>query len=217
MLQSGIGKIQSECCLVLASGSPRRRDILSKTLPELTFHIVPALGDEPRPELDDRLKKEPWLYPEKAASFKAEEVFHRLLKDDSFKGRKEGKDLVVIGADTVVYHDQFLLKPRCKDEARRTLERLRNDTHQVYTGVAIFSQRLPLPALFSVKTDVTFDDISTEDIEAYIATEEPLDKAGAYGIQARGSSFVTEIKGDYFNVEGFPVHAFCRTLKRLFL
>lgn len=214
MLQPLVNKLESECCLVLASGSPRRRDILKKCLPDLNFHILPSIEDEPRPGSD--FSKEPWRYPEFSAKFKAQEVYERIRNNPEHRPDKGAKNLVVVGADTVVYHQKFLLKPRSEHEARETLKSLSGRTHQVYTGVAIYSDLKKDPEVFSVTTDVTFDNLSNEAIDAYVKSGEPMDKAGAYGIQARGSSFIKEIRGDYFNVEGFPVHAFCRKIKELF-
>nr|MCR5041435.1 Maf family protein [Clostridia bacterium] len=119
----------------------------------------------------------------------------------------------VLAADTVVCLDGAVLgKPKDVDDARRMLSELSGNTHCVYTGVCI---RRPgkEPVVFYEKTDVTFYELSEEEINDYVATGEPMDKAGAYGIQGRGCLLVREIRGDWCNVVGLPVARVVRALR----
>lgn len=151
---------------------------------------------------------------------------------------------LVIGADTVVVVDgKILEKPADKAEARAMLRSLSGRQHEVHTGVALLlsRQRRPSPApdaggkqadlgvaaeegarpgvfrisTFSVCTQVAFCDLPEDAIEAYIETDEPFDKAGGYGIQGHAACFITGIEGCYYNVMGFPLHAFCAALKHM--
>jgi septum formation protein len=118
----------------------------------------------------------------------------------------------VIGADTVVVLDGTILgKPQDKAEAFSMLKALSGRTHAVYTGVSIIAPGKETN--FNVKTDVVFWELTDDEINAYINTGEPFDKAGAYGIQGQGSVFVKEIKGDYFSVVGLPVSKTVRELR----
>ena len=105
-------------------------------------------------------------------------------------------------------------KPCDKHDAFRMLKAFSNNTHQVCTGVCILQGNMTMKT-FSETTDVTFGSIDDETIRAYIETGEPMNKAGAYGIQALGATLVKKINGDYFNVVGFPIHHFCTQLKAL--
>lgn len=115
-------------------------------------------------------------------------------------------DAVVLGADTIVVVDAEVLgKPGSGAEAVRMLRRLRNRQHEVITGVAVVSARAPRERTASVLTRVTMRDYSDAEIERYVATGEPLDKAGAYAVQARGEGLVARVDGCYTNVVGLPV------------
>jgi septum formation protein len=114
------------------------------------------------------------------------------------------KDSIVIGADTLVYLDGSPLgKPKDAREAARMLRLLSGRTHRVYTGLAVIDGDRSLAEY--ERTDVTFRELDDDEIESYIRTGEPLDKAGAYGIQGQGALFVERIRGDYYNVVGLPV------------
>lgn len=124
-----------------------------------------------------------------------------------------GKGKIVIGADTVVAIDrQILGKPKDEQEALRMLTLLSGREHSVYTGVTILS--IDKIITFTTETKVTFYPLTKAEIRAYIATGEPMDKAGAYGIQGKGALLVKELKGDYFNVVGLPVSRLWRELRQ---
>lgn len=179
--------------IILASASPRRRELL-QMLDLGDFNVMPADVDEKLPELT----------PD-------ETVIHIALQ----KARKvadacSAEDLI-IAADTLVYLDGAALgKPETADDAKAMLRRLSGATHAVYTGVALLKNNRELA--FAEKTDVFFRDISEEEIETYINTGEPMDKAGAYGAQGKGAMFIRRIEGDFFNVVGLPV---CRLVTAL--
>jgi len=187
--------------LILASTSPRRRELLA--LLGLPFDVVPSRFDEDALPPDGLA---PADYVTRLASGKAAEV----------AARTEG-DALVIGADTtVVLGGDFLGKPADTEDARAMLRRLSGRTHQVYTGLCL----VPVQASIAGKavtdfavTDVTFGSIPEDALLAYVATGEPLDKAGAYGIQGRALSFIPAIHGDYFNVVGLPLNRLSIMLK----
>lgn len=127
-------------------------------------------------------------------------------------------DALVLAADTVAHHDGALLeKPADAEDARRMLRSLSSGAHRVCTGGALAHAATGREVLFSEVTRVRFADLSDEEIDAYIATGQPLDKAGAYGIQqGLGSVFVEKIEGDYHNVVGLPLRRFYRALRANF-
>lgn len=172
---------------ILASKSPRRQYLLKQA--GLDFLVVPSRLDE-----NKMAKNAPEEYVIKLAEAKAEDVAQKYPES------------WVIGADTiVVIGDAILGKPRSKDDARNMLLRLSGQTHQVYTGFAVCCKAEK--RLFSqvVKTDVLFKELSDEEIQWYIHTPEPFDKAGAYAIQGMGTFLVRSIHGSYTNVVGLPV------------
>jgi len=196
--------------IVLASGSPRRQEILNNIL-KLGVDVVPSTFEENL----DKSQFTPASYVEENARQKALEVWGRL--------RAAGKtpDLI-IGSDTVVSQGEKILeKPRDEPHAVEMLKSLSGQTHKVYSGVALLyppgagQGEAPGQKCFTEVTDVTFAKLSDPVISAYVASGEPMDKAGGYGIQEVGGSFVSGINGDYFNVMGFPMHAFCRVLREL--
>lgn len=172
---------------ILASKSPRRRYLLKQA--GLDFLVVPSRVDENKTSMRD-----PEKYVIELAEAKASDVGQHY------------PDSWVIGADTiVVIGDAILGKPRSKDDAKNMLSRLSGQTHQVYTGFAVCCKTRK--RLFSkvVKTDVLFKELSDEEIQWYIHTPEPFDKAGAYAIQGLGTFLVRSIQGSYTNVVGLPV------------
>ena len=180
--------------LILASSSPRRKELLENL--RLTFAISSSDVDE---------SFEPGLSPEEVvmelAHRKAEIIF------------KKNPDAFVIGADTIVVaNGQILGKPANEAEACNMLKRLSGRQHDVYTGVSIMSPKSSTQ--FFEKTEVWFWELTDEDILHYVQSGEPLDKAGAYGIQQLGSMLVKKINGDYFAVVGLPVARTIRELKR---
>lgn len=199
--------------LVLASSSPRRKEIFGAACPNLKLEIVPSTAEE---NLDLSLYEgRPWAYTEETAKLKAKEVFERLgeNKDDQ-------RELVVVGADTVVTCENVIRgKPTDADDAFKLLKLLNGRTHIVYSGVVILrglGGELKEERVFHEATKVTFDNLSDEIIRAYVATGEPLDKAGAYGIQGYGGTLIKGIEGCYFNVVGFPLHHFCKKMIDIF-
>jgi septum formation protein len=124
---------------------------------------------------------------------------------------------VIVGADTIVFHqDQILEKPLDPDHACEMLQQLQGEWHTVFTGFALLKPRDNIRLVQYEKTRVKFLPLTTEYIRHYVDSGEPMDKAGAYGIQERGALMVEKIEGCYFNVMGFPIAAFYREFKRLF-
>lgn len=179
--------------LVLASASPRRQELLRNAGIEFVVqpaHIpeVPQNGEEPR------------SYAERLAREKAQAVFRQRPQD------------VVLGADTVVVVDQQILeKPRDAEDAARMLKMLSGREHVVITGVCLTGTGFE--GVGSETTKVTMETISDTDIRHYVATDEPMDKAGAYAIQGMASRWIPRIEGDYSNVVGLPVALVYRMLK----
>lgn len=173
--------------IVLASGSPRRRELM-EMLGIDNLKIIPAKGEERPP----RGAEPPDLVMALAAA-KAREVARLCPAED-----------IVIGADTIVWaRGQVFGKPRDEADAERMLRVLSDSTHQVYTGVCVIKDgeedcRYDMTA-------VTFRRLTDGEIKAYIATGEPMDKAGAYGAQGKAALFVRGIEGDFFNVMGLPL------------
>ncbi|MCJ2163965.1 MULTISPECIES: Maf family protein [unclassified Pseudodesulfovibrio] len=181
------GPFQSLSPIILASGSPRRRELLSDL--GLAFEVHPSILDEPMPEQDES----PLDYALRMAEIKTRDVAQRF------------KEKTVIGADTIVVHKHRIMgKPESKLDALEMLTALSGETHQVVTGFCLI---LPDGSTVSeaVSTDVDMR-LSTEaELMGYIETGEPMDKAGAYAIQGIGTFLVTGIRGSYTNVVGLPV------------
>ncbi len=182
--------------IILASASPRRRELLEGLGLELT--ICPAKGEE---------------HPEPGLS--GGETAKRLSRAKCLEIASQAEeDAVVIAADTVVcLDDEILGKPADEEDAARMLKALSGRDHRVYTGVTVARGGRVLSDF--EETAVHFRPLSEREIAAYIATGEPMDKAGAYGIQDRASLFVRGIEGDYFNVVGLPLCRLGEMLKQL--
>jgi septum formation protein len=177
--------------LVLASASPRRRELLTQA--GFVFSVHPAHIPE-----DLLPGEEPIAYVTRLAREKAEAVFRELSGDRAYV------DLAVLGADTTVTLDGHILaKPEDAADAARMLRMLSGRTHRVITGVAVVTARRVEVA--AEVTAVRFLALSEAEIAAYIATGEPMDKAGAYGIQGRAAQWIPRIEGCYFNVVGLPL------------
>lgn len=177
--------------LILASASPRRKELLENA--GLSFQVQVSDVDE-----------------SVFSHLPPEEMVQALAKAKAEAVAKENRDSLVIGSDTVVVLENKVLgKPADRDDAFRMLSSLSGKTHYVYTGVCITDGRADT---FVSKTAVTFFELTKEEIEGYVATGEPMDKAGAYGIQGRGSLLVKEISGDYFTVVGLPVAMVARKI-----
>lgn len=182
--------------VVLASGSPRRRELLGQMGIE-DFEVLPAQGEETAPE-----GLAPDALVARLALQKAREV--AALRPEA----------TVIGADTVVALDGRVLgKPSDEEEAREMLSALSGRRHQVYTGMAVLSGGQAFTRVEC--TQVEFRPLTEEEIAAYVATGESMDKAGAYGIQGRACVFIRGIQGDYYNVVGLPVCALHELLAQL--
>lgn len=183
--------------LVLASASPRRRELLAQA----GLHFVVDAADIPE-------VAEPG---EDAATFvlrlaeeKAQAVWARRAASEPQVVAEEGDPLVVLGADTcVLCQGEILGKPRDQADARRMLEMLSGRTHQVLTGLAAVTAN---ESFADVEiTQVTFNVIEEAELVRYLASGEPLDKAGAYGIQGYAARWIPRIEGDYFNIVGLPI------------
>ena len=181
--------------LILASGSPRRRELLAHF--GVPFAVIPAVGPEDPPAGLDAGPTAMAL-----SQAKAEEI---AIKHPGS---------AIIGADTVVEVDGTILgKPRDEADASRMLRLLSGRDHSVYTGVTVMGNGKTVSAF--ERTKVFFRPVTDREIEAYIATGEPMDKAGAYGYQGLASLFVEKIEGDYFNVIGLPLCLLGRMLAKL--
>lgn len=197
--------------IILASGSPRRKELLAQA--GYDFDVCPSLSEE------DLEVMAPSEYVMLLAKMKADEVCNRLIAEDvGRRVKKLPERFVVLGADTVVsLNGRILGKPYDYDDAYNTLNSLSDQTHQVYTGVCLIyvEGRAKTSSSFFEKTDVTFYPVSHNEIIQYLATNEPFDKAGSYGIQGKGGLFVKRIEGDYNNVVGLPLARVYHKLEEL--
>ena len=187
--------------IILASASPRRKELLAKA--GISFTVIPAAGEE------KRTSEDPGEAVQQLARDKAEWVARSLAECE------EGT--LVIGSDTiVVFENRILGKPKDCRDAAETLEKLQGNTHQVYTGVTVLERKAgkSMEHTFFESTDVTFYPVSREEIQDYIATGEPMDKAGSYGIQGLFGIYVKGICGDYNNVVGLPVARLFHEMKK---
>lgn len=170
----------------------------------MDFEILPAKGEE------HITKDSPAEAVQELALNKAQEIAQQLEKKDL------NEDILVIGADTVVaYEGKILGKPKDEQDAVRMLTMLSGNTHSVYTGVALLMTKNGMweKRTFYEETKVTMYPMSQEEIAAYVATGEPMDKAGAYGIQGKCAIYIKRIEGDYNNVVGLPVARIYQELK----
>ena len=187
--------------IILASASPRRKELLAKA--GISFTVIPAAGEE------KRTSEDPGEAVQQLARDKAEWVAQSLAECE------EGT--LVIGSDTiVVFENRILGKPKDRRDAAETLEKLQGNTHQVYTGVTVLERKAGkwVEHTFFESTDVTFYPVSREEIQDYIATGEPMDKAGSYGIQGLFGIYVKGLCGDYNNVVGLPVARLFHEMKK---
>ena len=185
--------------VILGSNSPRRRELLG--LLGAPFKVIVSDVEE----FTEKTKPEDVVCD--LSLQKAVNVFDKCTAEG---------DCVVIGSDTIVALDELILgKPKDAEDAFCMLKKLQGNKHQVYTGVALIIRKGDEvhKKVFYEKTDVYMHEMSDDDISRYIATNEPYDKAGSYGIQGIGSLFVKQIKGDYFNVVGLPVSMLNKVLK----
>lgn len=185
--------------IILASQSPRRRELLTQI--GLKFEVIPSTVEEVITSAN------PVEVVQELAQQKARDVAE-------VTGREMAKDsLLVIGADTiVVYEGKILGKPEDKEDAVRMLTMLQGKEHSVYTGVALLSGEQEI--VFAEETRVQMCPMTPEEILWYVNTGEPMDKAGAYGIQGLCARFIRQIQGDYNNVVGLPVGRIYQELKK---
>jgi len=182
--------------IILASDSPRRRELLSIFGESMSF-----------------------VSPECAEVMDSHEPVSTVMAlafEKAFDVAKRYPDKVVIGADTVVFREVILGKPTDREDAKKMLMHLSGHWHSVYTGIALIELSKGIKCVDVVETKVKMAKLSNEMIEAYLDTQEPMDKAGAYGIQGKGSALIEGIQGDYFNVVGLPIHLLCKHLKAYF-
>ena len=183
--------------IILASASPRRKELLEQI--GLTFDVI--VSDAP----EVITKSEPSEVVEELSLQKAKAVAQKIAADGA----------VVIGADTIVCQDGKIMgKPKDKEDASKMLDRLAGNTHSVFTGVTVIADGACVRT-FSCETKVRVYPMTQQEIWDYIETGEPMDKAGAYGIQGRFAAWVEAIEGDYNNVVGLPVSALWQVLKTL--
>ncbi|MDK2835534.1 MAG: nucleoside triphosphate pyrophosphatase [Thermosediminibacterales bacterium] len=181
--------------IVLASASPRRKELLEQM--GLRFEVIPSSIEEK----EFNYNMPPEMLACKLALLKSEQV------------AKQQKNSLVIGADTIVVQDKVFGKPENKKDAYWMLKSLTGKPHQVITGLAVIDSETGDKKVEYEKTVVYMRQISDEEIKAYINTGEPMDKAGAYGIQGLGGLFVEKIDGCFFNVVGLPVSKLYTILK----
>lgn len=181
--------------IVLASASPRRKQLLSQM--GLEFEVVPS-------DIDEKLP--------------ADLPYEEAVQELAFKKASHVASLIdghrlVIGADTIVVKDKVLGKPKDKDDACEILYRLQGQSHEVVTGLAVVDNLTGKFKKSFEKTIVEMAPLSMEEIEQYVLTGEPMDKAGAYGIQGLAGIFISRIIGCYYNVVGLPIHRLWMMLK----
>ena len=216
--------------LILASNSPRRRELLQQV--GLSFQVLPSDCEEicslDRPEdlveelarqkaenVAERVGKEHFQSGEHALAAPGENACEQLTEDVR-------QPILVLGADTVVaLNGRILGKPADEKQAFDMLQALQGDSHQVYSGVALFllsgdTRRVERSKTFHVKTQVDVYPMTEEEIRRYIATGEPMDKAGAYGIQGSFAAYIRGIVGDYYNVVGLPVSRLVHELQEFY-
>ncbi|HEX3021595.1 MAG TPA: Maf family protein [Lachnospiraceae bacterium] len=180
--------------IILASGSPRRREILEQV--GIPFTVMASNKEEIITE------SEPINIVKGLASMKANDI------SDQVSG-----EVVIIGCDTIVAHNNTIMgKPKDEEDAKRMLSQLQNDSHEVYTGVSVIVKTLEEDGSildkevnFAVETKVYINPMSSKQIEDYIATKEPMDKAGAYAVQGKFAKHIRKLDGDYYNVVGLPI------------
>ncbi|MBT5016494.1 septum formation inhibitor Maf [Candidatus Peregrinibacteria bacterium] len=184
--------------LILASKSPRRKEILEKL--GLEFEIIPSGYKE-----NLQAKKDPVELAKFLSLNKAKDVANKI------KG-----NAIIIAADTfIVLEGKFLGKPKDDQDAKKMLNFLSGKTHEVITGIALIDTSTNQKITDVSITKVTFKSLSSKEIQTYINTGEPLGKAGAYAIQEKGAVFVSNINGDFFTVMGLPLHLLAEHLKNM--
>lgn len=185
--------------IILASASPRRRELLEQG--GIPFTVIPSQAEE------KITTEQPGQVVEELSYLKCSDIYEKSLGD-----------VLVIGADTVVASEGKILgKPSSQKDAVKMLQSLQRREHEVYTGVTIMAREgnENRKKTFHEKTKVVFYPMSDEEIRSYVNTGEPMDKAGAYGIQGKSAVFIKEISGDYNNVVGLPLARLYQELKNM--
>lgn len=183
--------------LILASASERRHELLKRLTSD--FEIVISTFDEDKVKFEGDCGE----YVKKISRGKALDV-----------GKKHSGDFLILGCDTIVaFEGKVLGKPKDVEDAASMLRMLSGGIHQVYSGITVYNTLSNKILSDFIRTDVKFSKISERDIDKYIKTGEPMDKAGAYGIQGYGGVFVEEIHGCYYNVVGLPLNRLSNLLK----
>lgn len=182
--------------IILASSSPRRKILLKQM--GLDFEAVVSDFEE---KIDAKLS--PHKLAEKLSLGKAKSVAYKY------------NNAIIIAADTfVIFNEKIIGKPIDDKDAKRILRLLSGKGHSIITGFTILDTKVNRSVTKSVETKVTFKKLSDKEIDSYIKTGEPLDKAGAYGIQEKGGIFIKKIDGDYFNIVGLPIYSVVEELKK---
>jgi len=182
--------------IILASSSPRRQELLASLNIPFSVHVSDFA------EVIDY-------------SIEPKEIVQKLAWEKAKKVKEKYKEGLIIGADTIVVIDkQILGKPKDKEDAFQMLNQLQGRTHTVFTGIAIIDANTNQTQKNFAQAFVTMKKLSEEEIWDYIATKEPLDKAGAYAIQRIGASFISQITGDYFAVVGLSIYLLSELLKQ---
>ncbi len=197
--------------IILASASPRRRELLEQG--GIPFTVIPSQAEEkitteqPGQAEEKITTEQPGQAVEELSYLKCSDIYEKSLGD-----------VLVIGADTVVASEGKILgKPSSQKDAVKMLQSLQGREHEVYTGVTIMAREgnENRKKTFHEKTKVVFYPMSDEEIRSYVNTGEPMDKAGAYGIQGKSAVFIKEISGDYNNVVGLPLARLYQELKNM--
>ena len=202
-LNLGRIKINSVGCdnmhYILASASPRRQELLTKIVDN--FDVIVSNFDEDSVKFNGDVED----YVKTLAEGKGKDVASQAKKDS-----------IIIAADTVVVIDGKILgKPKNADDAYNMLKLLSNKIHRVYSGIAVINTTNNIMKSEAVFTEVKFSELTHEEIVNYINSKEPLDKAGAYGIQGLGALFVEKINGCYYNVVGLPLNLLNKIMKEI--
>jgi len=188
--------------IILASGSPRRKELME--IMGLPFTVLTSSADE---SVEEGLP--PYFVVEQLSLLKASCVAKDVQKTE--------REALVIGADTVVvFENNIVTKPKDAMDAKRILSMLSGKWHSVLTGVTVMHTKTAKSETFYTESRVHFLPLTEAQIEAYVNTGEPLDKAGAYGIQGKGGLFIDKIDGDYFNIVGLPISKLNTVLKQEF-
>lgn len=180
--------------IILASKSPRRKQLLESI--KLNFEVVVSEFNE-----ETVKEKNPQRLVEDVSRQKAKVV------------AEKNKNAIIIAADTIVVLDREIIgKPISVKNAKEILQKLSNSKHLVITGFTVLDSKTKKSVTKSVISKVFFKNLTKKEINAYIKTGEPMDKAGAYGVQDRAGAFIEKIEGDFFNVVGLPIFSVCKTL-----